>query len=91
MTEITKYRCDCCGTEYSDEQECIECENSHAQAEPDKCIGNYDKGKVIPESIYMPFRDENDQFFVMLYRLASFDTYTKAKATKIEDELNERN
>ena len=91
MTEITKYKCDCCGTEYSDEQECIECENSHAQVEPDKCVVKYNQDKELPYCIYMPFKDDNDKYFVVLYRLASFDTYTKETAEKIENELNEGN
>lgn len=46
MTEITTYKCDCCGKEYSTKEKCLACEEGHAKFIKDSVF------RFLPEERY---------------------------------------
>lgn len=63
MTEVTKYICDVCNTEYSTGEEALECEGTHSavvETEP-----TYGAKAVYPAILHVKFENEETMTYCL--------------------------
>lgn len=56
MTEVTTYKCDCCGKEYSTKEKCLACEEGHVKFIKDS-VFMFEQEEKYPQALRVTFDD----------------------------------